>query len=55
MAAWAQELAAFAAIACAAVWLGLRWARDRRTRTCSDCLGAASPSPRAGSLPIVRE
>jgi hypothetical protein len=49
----AQELAAYAAVLTAAVWLLLRWFRRRRTRQCQQC---ASPKLRSDRrhLPVVR-
>lgn len=47
MSAWVQELAAHATVACAVVWLMLRWIRRREAPACSGCSAAATPSTRA--------
>jgi hypothetical protein len=48
-----QELAAYAAVAFAGLWLALRWRRRRRNKACEGC-HATPPAPRGRlHLPVV--
>ena len=49
-----QELAAYAAVALAGLWLALRWARRRRNAKACDGCHAVTKAPRGRlHLPVV--